>query len=355
MLHDDTTGARRRTTIEDVAAAAGVSVATVSRAMRGLPNVALSTRERVTEVADRLAYRADPTAARLATGRSRSIALAVPLLNSWYFSQVVSGAEAVCSAEGYDMIVLGVTGDDARCALLDDTASLHRRVDGIIFVDIALAPVETALLAEHQLAAVTIGTTTDRFPAITIDDVRVAELAVDHLVGLGHRRIGLIGGQHDDPLRFHVPDLRRAGYRRSLERAGLDADETLDVLGNFSVLGGCDAMTTLLDLDEPPTAVFAMSDEMAFGTLLAAREAGLDVPADLSVVGVDDHDVAVVVGLTTVRQSVADHGAAAARRLIAQLDGEPVEPQHDERPVELVVRSSTGPVPARARETVRKP
>lgn len=355
MAHDEEAGARRRATIDDVAAAAGVSVATVSRAMRGLPNVALATRERVATVAERLAYRADPAAARLATGRSRSVALAVPLLNSWYFSQVVSGAEAVCAAEGYDMIVMGVTGDDARDALLDDTSSIQRRVDGVIFVDVPLHDDHADLLAANGLAVVTIGNLTSRFPSLVVDDVMVGSLAVEHLVGLGHRRIALIGGQHDDPLGFHVPDDRRSGYVAALDGVGLEADPALAALGNFSVLGGRDATHSLLALDDPPTAVFAMSDEMAFGALLAAREAGIRVPDDLSVVGVDDHDVSIVIGLTTVRQPVADHGAHAARLLIAQLEGACAGPELHERPFELVVRDTTGPCRVNIRETVPKP
>lgn len=350
---------RRRATIEDVAAAAGVSVATVSRAIRGLPNVALSTRERIERVADELSYRADPAAARLATGRSRSVALAVPLLNSWYFSQVVSGAEAVCTAEGYDMVVMGVADEAARRALLADTTSIHRRVDGLVLVDLIVDDEDCELLAERELAVVTIGSSTARFPSISIDDVAVGTIATQHLVDLGHTRIGLIGGQREDPFGFHVPDHRRHGYEQVICRAGIEPDPAMFVVGNFSVLGGRDAMASLLALERPPTAVFAMSDEMAFGALLAARDHGIEVPADLSVVGVDDHDVSIVLGLTTVRQSVADHGSRAARLLIDQLtsdsggggacdaafddafDDGRVEPTVIEPPVELVVRTTT--------------
>jgi LacI family transcriptional regulator, repressor for deo operon, udp, cdd, tsx, nupC, and nupG len=344
-------GDRRRATIEDVAAAAGVSVATVSRAIRGLPNVALSTRERVAKVADELSYRADPAAARLATGRAQSVGVVVPLLNCWYFSQVVSGAEAILAAEGYDMIVIGVTGDAERHALFDDNRSIHRRVDGLVFVDVPLSGDDTSFLADRQLAVVTVGNSTSRFPSIGIDDVAVGELAADHLLQLGHTRIGVIGGQCDDPLGFHVPDLRRTGYERALRRAGITVDPALEVVGNFSVLGGRDATDTLLAADEPPTAVFAMSDEMAFGAVLSAREHGLDVPGDVSIIGVDDHDVSVVIGLTTVRQPVADHGARAARLVIEQLTGRSVGPTRVERPVELVVRSTTAPPAPSSRAT----
>lgn len=349
------TGDRRRATIEDVAVAAGVSVATVSRAIRGLPNVAISTRERVAKVADELSYRADPAASRLATGRSQSVGVAVPLLNYWYFSQVVSGAEAVLAAEGYDMIVMGVAGTEARRSLFDEATSIHRRVDGLVFVDVPVGDADAERLASRGLAVVTVGNRTDRFPSIGIDDVAVGEIATRHLLELGHTRIGVIGGQTNGPLDFHVPDLRRLGYERALEAAGLDIDPTLEVVGNFSVLGGREAADSLFALADPPSAIFAMSDEMAFGALLCAREHGLDVPGDVSIVGVDDHDVSVVVGLTTVRQPVADHGARAARLIIEQLTGRDAAPERVERPVELVVRATTAPPPAHRPETGLKP
>lgn len=345
---------QRRATIEDVATAAGVSVATVSRALRGLPHVAPTTRHRVEQVATELAYRPDPAAARLATGRSRTVALAVPVLNSWYVSQVVSGAEAVCSAGGYDLIVMGVTGEAARRALLAPDSSLHRRVDGVVFIDIAVDADEVVRLTERGLAVVTLGNITPGCPSVTIDEEQVARLATDHLLGLGHRRIGLLGGQRDDPLGFTVPHRRREGYLLALEQAGIPFDSDLEAVGNFSVLGGREAMASLLGLTDPPTAVFAMSDEMAFGAILAVREAGLAIPDDCSIVGVDDHDLSIVVGLTTVRQPVADHGARAARLLIDQLHG-PVSPTNVESSVSLVVRSTTAAPRTHRQETGQKP
>jgi DNA-binding LacI/PurR family transcriptional regulator len=348
-------GDRRRATIEDVATAAGVSVATVSRALRGLPNVAFSTRELVRTVADSLDYHADPAAARLATGRSRAIGIAVPLLNGWYFSQVVAGAEAVCTEAGYDLIVMGVTGDEARGNFLHGRSAVHRRVDALVMVDIPLTPEETEQLAGRGLPVVTVGGITDRFPSVGIDDVEVGRLATAHLIGLGHRRIALLGGQPEDPLGFDVPDLRRHGYERAHAEAGLPVDPRLLVGGNFSVTGGYEAMSALLGLGAPPTAVFAMSDEMAFGALWALRVLGLRAPEDLSVIGVDDHDVSAAVDLTTVRQRVADHGARAARLLIDGLTGATVTAMRHQNPVELVQRGTTGPPTQHDPETPRKP
>ncbi len=336
-------GERRRATIEDVATAAGVSVATVSRALRGLPNVAFSTRELVRSVADTLDYHADPAASRLATGRSRAIGIAVPLLNGWYFSQVVAGAEAVCTEAGYDLIVMGVTGDEARRHLLAGRNAVHRRVDAIVMVDIPLTPEEVDTLADRGFPVVTVGGTTSRFPSVGIDDVEVGRLATAHLLELGHRRIALLGGQPEDPLGFDVPDLRRHGYELAHAQAAVELDPTLQIGGNFSVQGGYEAMTALLGLGTPPTAVFAMSDEMAFGALWALRVLRRRAPDDVSVIGVDDHDVSAVMDLTTVRQRVADHGARAARLLIDGLAGGPLAAMRHQSPVELVRRGTTGP------------
>jgi LacI family repressor for deo operon, udp, cdd, tsx, nupC, and nupG len=341
MTITGSTSARDRATIEDVAVAAGVSVATVSRALRGLPNVAWSTRERVSRVADELRYRADPSASRLATGRSRSIAIAVPLLNGWYFSQVLAGAEAVCAEAGYVLVVMCVADRAGRRGLVDATTSIDRRVDGIVFVDIPLHGDDLGTIAQTGLRTVTIGQSTDLFPSVGIDDVAVGELATEHLLELGHRRIGVIGGQAEDQINFVVPQLRQRGVERALATAGVAPDASLQVGGSFSVAGGREAMTVLMQAPEPPTAVFAMSDEMAFGAILAARESACHVPDDVSIVGVDDHDVAVVLGLTTVRQRVSEVGARAARLVLDQLEGVEVPIGRYESPIELVVRETS--------------
>lgn len=344
-MPDTTTPSSRRdrSTIEDVATAAGVSVATVSRALRGLPNVAESTRVRVQEIAIELNYRADPAASRLATGRSKSVAVAVPMLNGWYFSHVVAGVEAVCAEAGYDTIVIGLGAKGAGLALIEGTDALHRRADGLIVVDVGLAPDDVDAFRSRGLALVAVGPLIDGVPSVGIDDVAVGELGTDHLLDLGHRRIGLIRGELDDAFEFVVPHLRQAGYERALARRGIAADSTLYADGSFTIQGGYEATMTLLDRNDPPTAVFALSDEMAFGAIHAAHDRGLRIPDDLSIVGVDDHDMSAVVGVTTVHQDVDQHGARAARLMIAQLAGHGAEPVRHNDPIRLVVRTSTAP------------
>lgn len=335
---------RDRSTIEDVALAAGVSVATVSRALRGLPNVAESTRVRVQEIAIELNYRADPAASRLATGRSRSVAVAVPQLNGWYFSHVVAGVEAVCAESGYDTIVIGLGLKGASLALIEGSDALHRRADGLIVVDVGLAPDDVAAFRSRGLALVAVGPLIEGVPSVGIDDVAVGALGTAHLLDLGHRRIGLIRGEIDDVFEFVVPHLRQRGFEEEHVRRGLRADPELYVDGSFTIQGGYEAADALLRRDQPPTAIFALSDEMAFGAIHAARDLGLSIPDDVSIVGVDDHDASPVIGLTTVHQDVDQHGARAARLMIAALGGEVVDPARHNDPIRLVVRSSTAPL-----------
>lgn len=328
-------------TIEDVAARAGVSVATVSRALRGLPNVAPTTRDKVRAVALQLGYRADPNASRLGARRTRTVGVGVPLLGSWYFSQVVAGAEAVLSAEGYDVLLLAIGSAEARRRMVSGAGPLHRRVDGLLLVDLRLEPDEVDTFQRTGATIVTCGDSYPGVPSVAIDDHRAAALAVNHLLNLGHRDIALIGDLPGEALEFTVPGLRRAGYRQALDDAGVPVRLDYDVAGNFSVDGGHEAMVRLLATPRPPTAVFAMSDEMAMGAIRAVRDHGLAVPGDVSIVGFDDHEVSDAVGLTTVRQPVTQIGAFAARAMLHRLDDEPADPVHLVVDTALVVRGTT--------------
>jgi len=338
---------QRRARIEDVAQAANVSVATVSRALRGLPNVAESTRSRVFEVAEALHYEADPAAARLAAGRTRTIIVMVPHLASWYFSTVIAGAEAVCNESGYEFLVIAVGTLDECHRLLDEHGRIERRADGIVLVNIPATDAQAASLRERGVALSTIGTRAAGTPSVFIDDVAVGRLGAQTLIDLRHRRIGVISGFGRDPLNFEVPKRRAAGFHEALSSSGLVVDPTLMVNGSFGIDGGQEAMAALLDAADPPTAVFAMSDEMAFGALMELSRRDLRPGVDISLIGVDDHEFSRAVGLTTIRQSVGPHGAAAARALIDNMQ-RPAHLASDERitePTELVVRSTTSRAP----------
>lgn len=334
---------RDRATIEDVAAAAGVSVATVSRALRGLPNVAGPTRERIERIAGDLNYRADPAASRLAAGRSRAVAVAVPLLHGWYFAHVVSGVEAVFAEAGYDTIIVGIGAQGEGRHILEVAGPIYRRVDGLICVDVSLTDDELARLHSERMEIVYVGHDNPMIPCLGIDDVEVGHLATNHLIQLGHRRIGMINGQPDDILGFVVPHKRQQGYEQAHRDAGLALDPSLSAPGYFTIEGGYQAFIGLVDRDDPPTAVFSFSDEMAFGALWAARDRGIAVPGDLSLIGVDDHDLSGLVELTTVHQDVPEQGAMAARTMIDLLAGGDVARARQNSGIRLIERATTAP------------
>jgi DNA-binding LacI/PurR family transcriptional regulator len=332
-----------RVTIEKVAERAGVSVATVSRALRGLPNVSPKTRDRVVSVAAMLNYRPDPNAARLAAGRTRTVAVGVVAIPIWYTGQVVSGIEAVLTNQGYDLTLLLIADDFARSRAFGDVGGgVSKRADGAIIVDLVPTAPERSLLAEQRVPWVMVGADCPTIDSVVIDNVEGAASAARHLLDLGHRSIGLIAG---GPAAFPSsgPPQRRAGFLRALDNAGVRFDPAMERVGDFSALGGYEAMQSLLGRRPRPTAIFAMSDEMAMGAMRACHEAGLDVPGDVSIVGFDDVDWAFTVGLTTVRQDATELGAIAARLMIERLEGIACERRLITVPTQLVERSSTAP------------
>ena len=310
-------------TIRDVAAEAGVSVATVSRALRGLPSVSPATRTKVEEAAARLEYVPDPYAARLASTSAHTILVAVPMPGQWYYAQVVTGIEGVLSDAGYDL-QLHVVGDDAqRQHFIDDILPGSRRIDGVVLVDIPITAKEAAELVRREIRIVTVGQHIDGLVAVTIDNRAAAYEATERLIGGGHRRIALLGGMPHGRTELTIPGVREIGYREALVAHGIPVDESLIRNGNFSIDGGDDATRLLLTMDDPPTAIFALSDEMAVGALRAARELGVAVPGDLCILGFDGHDFAAAVGLSTVEQPVVEFGELAAQALLDAVNGHP--------------------------------
>lgn len=332
-------------TIRDVAAEAGVSVATVSRALRGLPSVAPTTRERVEEVAARLHYTPDPYASSLSSAKNHTIIVAVPYTGQWYYAQIVTSVEAVATAAGYD-VRLHVAGDDGqRRHLIADVLPQARRVDGAVLVDIPISSGQVDALQARGMALVAVGQHVEGIPTVRIDNYRAGYVAAEHLVSLGHRRIALVGGMPYGRSQLSIPGEREAGFIQAIADGGLVFDENLIVNGNFSIAGGCDTTKELLALDDPPTAIFAISDEMAAGAVQAARELGVSVPEDLAIVGFDDHEFAAAMGLTTVRQPVAEQGEAAMQALLDAFDG---APWSDDRVLdfELIERNTTNGGPS---------
>ena len=331
-----------RTTISDIAVAAGVSVATVSRALRDLPNVAPSTRRRVVEVAAEFQYELHPQASRLASGRTGTVGVAAPLFGTWFPSRALGGINSVLAEAGYDLLVSMMTAPADRRRFLREARSFCRRVDGIVLIDTFASADGSSADSFFNRPVVAVGERLAGAGSIAIDNRLAARRAVEHLIELGHQRIGLVTGPIITELPTPVPEQRRLGYEDALRDAGLRIDRSLAVEGDGLAGGGARALSMLTAGSDPPTAVFCMTDEMAFGALEAARSSGMAVPGDLSVIGFDDHDLAEALGLTTMRQSVGEMGVRAAEQVLALIDGREL-PSDITWDVPLVVRSTTAP------------
>lgn len=332
------------TSIRDVAHDVGMSTATVSRALRGLPRVSADTREKVMESALRLGYVPSPSAAGLASGQTRMVAVIVPFVTRWFFSSVVHGAEEVLRDRGYDLLLYNLAGDrDARHRVFQ-THLLSKRVDAVLILSLTPTIQEVAWLQQLGRPVAMVGAEIPGWASVCIDDDEAARTAVDHLAELGHRRIAYVGGSTNE-LDFAAPLARRRGYRGAMHEAGLPIEQRLECTGDFTIQGGIRAGHALLDQHDPPTAVFAASDEMAIGVLRAARELGLEVPRDVSVIGIDDHEMAEFFDLSTVAQPVHEQGRMAAGLVLAGLDAEGADyrPPQIVVPTHLVARGSTGP------------
>lgn len=329
--------------IGDVARAAGVSTATVSRALRGLPHVASATRQRVLTAAAELDYRPNLPAARLAAGTTNTIAAAVPDPAAWFNATIVGALGRHTTAAGYDLLLSGVANSDERRRFVELNGVRSGRSDAVVLIDVAVDTETASDFVAQGGCAVTVGFQTSALSSVTVDNVAAGRSATQVLLDHGHRRIGLLSLSSGDSLNFSIPSQRAQGYAGAHSTAGMTPDPALTVSTSNSWAEARRAAHVLLGAPESPTAIFAMCDEQAFGVMLAARDLGLRIPDDLSLVGVDDHDQSRLVGLTTVRQHVADQGVAAAELVLHALESGTSAPQHTQLDTELIVRDSVGP------------
>lgn len=325
----------------DVAKQAGVSIATVSRALRGLPGVSRATRERVLRVAEELAYVVSPEASRLARRVTGRVAVVVPKIDVWFYAAMLASLEVELSAADLDVLVYQVDGREQRSRFFRDLPA-RRKVDAVILVALPLLSEEAHRLDLLGVQVVVAGGRIRDLPHVLVDDHAAAVTAVDHLLDLGHTRIAMIRTSDTDGTAWSSDILRRQGYHDAMAARSLPVPDEYLVTRPFGVRAGADAMATLLDLPSRPTAVFAFSDELALGAFRAALAQGLRVPDDVSIVGVDGNPMAELFGLATVNQFVEEQGRLAGRMTIAMLRGEATD-EHLLVASELVVRRSTGP------------
>jgi len=335
-------GARQeKVTIRQVAEAAGVSIATVSRVVNGHADVSQETRQAVERVVRERGYQA--TTRRAGTAPATGlIGVTTPWVLPGYFAEIVSGVSEALYEHGLRTMLCPTRQSHER-----ETSLLERLVSGDADGAVLVLPEESAdelrALAEHGFPFVVVDPRTevpDGIAVVCAAHSAGATQATRHLLGLGHRRIGVIGG----PRGWVATQERLRGYHAALAGAGVLPDESLVRYSNFRLDGGREQAAALLDLPEPPTAVFAFNDGMAIGVLREAAARGLKVPGDLSVVGFDDTVEATVTvpELTTVRQPLAELGRTAVSVLLRQLGNRRFEPLRIELETRLVTRDSTG-------------
>jgi LacI family transcriptional regulator len=328
----------RRVTIRQVAARAGVSIATVSRVINGHADVSSRTRDAVQRVIREYGY---PAGNRPRAARTGQIGVMVPLIHPGCFAEILAGAAEAVYEQDMRVVLCPTRHSRAReMSLLDRLAA--GAADGAVIVLPEESGQEFAALAGQGFPFVIVDPRTEvaeGIPVVCAAHSSGATQAARHLLDLGHRRVAVIGG----PRGWIATQERLRGYHAALAGAGVLPDPALVQYADFRIEGGREAAGRLLALPDPPTAIFAFNDSMAVGVLQAAAARGLRVPADVSVVGFDDTVEASVAvpALTTVRQPLAELGRTAVSLLLRQIEHRPLEPLRTELATRLVLRAST--------------
>jgi len=333
--------------MRDVAERAGVSVSSVSHVINETRPVSDELRERVLTAMQELGYQPNLLARGLRRGETHTLGMITPDSANPFFAEVTRGVEDTSFEQGYNVILCNSDGDLEK-ELVYANVLAEKRVDGILFVAAGVSTEHILALQAQRMPLVVV----DRdIPNVAVDSVLTdnaqgGKLATQHLIDLGHRRIGCITGPSDV-----TPSADRVtGYRQALEESGIPVDEALIVKGKFQYESGYRAARQLLSMDDAPTAIFACNDLMAVGAIRAALELGRQVPADLSIVGFDDVRLASFVNppLTTIAQPKYEMGVVAATMLLERIRDPDIPPRQRVLDTSFLLRQSTAPAGASA-------
>jgi LacI family transcriptional regulator len=333
-------------TMKDVAEIVGVSAQTVSAVINNKPGITDETRARVLEAIQQLGYRPYSVARSLRTGQTRTLALIVSDIANPSFATMASAAEDYAHEFGYSLTVHNAHDDIEREASYIQAAT-QRWIDGVLFVSAEDQMTSLDTLRNAGIPSIAIDRIPEHYtgPSVTLENVKAGRLAANHMLDLGHTCIAHISG----PLRLRLARERLAGFQQAIQARGLELGACVIREGDWECESGCQAMAQILTFRPRATAVFAANDRMAIGAMHALHEAGLRVPDDVSVIGLDDIEVAAyqTPALTTVRQSFAELATRAIQLLLEIIEGrQPAQTQIVIEPV-LVERQSTAP-PARS-------
>ncbi|WP_370246744.1 LacI family DNA-binding transcriptional regulator [Nocardioides sp.] len=342
MSHDaaPARGSHAEVNMEDVARQAGVSIATVSRALRGVQGVSANTRRRVLAAAEELSYVVSPAASSLSGGATGRVAVVVPKLDSWFAATMTAAIETTVRGGSRDVLLYQVDGRDQRSRFFRELPT-RRKVDAVVLVSLPLEAEEEARLDLIGVEVVVAGARLRDYPFVEVDDIALARTAVRHLADLGHTRIGMIRTSDTEGAHW-TSDLHRVqGYTEVLAERGLG--EPILVTEAYGVHAGARGMARLLALPDPPTAVFCYSDDIAVSAYSELVRRGLRVPHDVSLIGVDGNPLAETFCLTSIDQHVGAQARCAGEMALHLLRGEPLPARGRLIDFTLVDRGSTGP------------
>jgi DNA-binding LacI/PurR family transcriptional regulator len=335
--------AKKAVTIRDVAREAGVSVATASRALNDNQVVNAQTRARILAVMKELGFTPSPAARRLSLGRTLTVGVVVSFLTRPQAAERLRGVDAVLADSEFDLVIYNVESVTKRDHYLNTLTDSHR-TDGLLVMSLPPPPEAIPVLTRSPVPVVFIDVHTSSvaaMPRVIGDDVSGGAMAARHLLELGHRRVAFIGDAIEDPFGFTSSHDREVGFSTELAANGIRIPPEWIGHGAHGRYEAREIACQMLGADRRPTAIFAASDTQAFGVVAAARELGLHVPDDLSVIGYDDIEAADYVGLTTVRQRLFESGRLGAETLLAEIGlRSDVSPATQLNP-ELVVRATT--------------
>jgi LacI family transcriptional regulator len=329
-------------TIRDVARRAGVGVGTVSRVLNDSPAVSAQTRNKVLAAIAELDFSPNVIARRLSLGKTLTIAVIAPFFTRPAVVERLRGVESVLSQTEYDLVVYNVESANRYEASFRDVPR-RERIDGLLVISLRPPESHAARLLEFGGPTILVDIAHPDFSRVVIDDVAGGRTATQHLLDLGHRRIGFLSDFADSTFHFTANRDRYTGYVEALSAAGISVRADFSVHGEHSRESAYEQACRLLTLEQRPTAVFATNDTLAIGALEAASDMELDVPEQLSVIGYDDIEMAKYLNLTTIRQQLFASGVRGGELLLEAITSPPERPQKIILPIELVVRATTAP------------
>ena len=323
-------------TIADVARHVGVSVATISRYLSGFT---VRNEEKIREAIQELNYRPSAAARNLKSGRTGIIAIVVPDVKNPFFAAVVEGAE---SAIDEDRMILLVNTGNSRSREEKALGQLFGRVDGVILAPTFEDDLGPSFFSQFGLPIVFVDRVTrdsEKFSAVLTENTKGAKLAIEHLISKGHKKIAMISGPEST-----TPGKKRAaGYRSAIKKAGIQMRPEYFIESDFTELGGYQSMSALLEMNEPPTAVFSANNLMTIGALRSLSDHGIQIPHDMSIIGFDDLEFAELLNppLTVISRDARLQGTLAMSLMLQQLNsGNQTPTEHSMVDVQLVERGS---------------